>query len=97
MGGDKPYYMMTTTQPTGPADTIARLSLIMPPQDGKKPSEDDCTYLLKQARAGLLQDARIWSSMAQPEVFNPVDTDKFVIGFRNFCAGFHADAYAETV
>ena len=47
LGGEHPYYMLTTTQPISDRSCIARLSLIMPHgSGGNPPSEQDCTYLL---------------------------------------------------
>lgn len=84
LGGARPYAMITTTCPLSDRETLARLSLIMP----GTPSREDCLYLLEQARAGLMQDARIWEAMRLPERIDPVDSDSFVLGFRDFCAGF---------
>ncbi len=84
LAGDFPYAMITTTCPLSKTETMARLSLIMPGH----PSRDDCLYLLEQAKAGLMQDAVIWEAMRLPEQIDPVESDEFVLGFRDFCAGF---------
>jgi len=88
LGGARPYYMLTATHPISAKEVIARLSLILPPQNGHAPSEEDCVYLLQQAKGGLMQDSGIWESLAEPEIFDPVESDEFVIGFRAFCDRF---------
>lgn len=88
LGGDRPYAMLTASQPVERDKCVARLSLIMPHPDGAMPKRADCLYLLEQARAGLQQDAKIWEALHRPEIFDAVVSDNAVLGFRAFCRGF---------
>jgi hypothetical protein len=90
LGGEKPYCMLTSTHPVDERHCIVRLSLLIPSSANEgPPREADCHYLLKQAKAGIEQDALIWKHMKWPPVFSPVESDKTVLGFQKFCEMFN--------
>lgn len=90
LGGENPYYVITTAS-RGKEKTIIRLSLAIPPREGNvPPSQEDCRYLIEQSRKGLEADGVIWETMDFNFTPNYLKGDMAVVGFRNFCNSFQA-------
>lgn len=93
LGGERPYSMLTATQPVGERRCVIRLSLLIAVGPNRTPPrEEDCQDPLRQARAGIDQDVVIWNHIRWPLVFSPVESDQSVIGFKAFCQRFGPDA-----
>lgn len=83
MGGDDPYYVITSAMPTAPGKATARLSIAVP-GGTSVPSAEGCDYLLRQMQAGLEKDQAVWRHLIidAPANFEPEDAS--VVAFRQY-------------
>jgi len=85
MGGEHPYWVITTATPLTDKECTIRLSIAVPASaDGTPPSEDGCAYLLRQSRAGLEKDLVIWENMRSDWPSHFAKEDVGVIEFRKY-------------
>lgn len=84
-GGDRPYITLTSAVPIGPRSCVIRLSMALPNR-GTPPTEEECRFLLRQSKEGLLKDQVIWDGLDLDAPQNFTTNDQAVIAFRRFCA-----------
>jgi phenylpropionate dioxygenase-like ring-hydroxylating dioxygenase large terminal subunit len=95
VGGDRPYMVITAATPVTKNDCLIRLSLAVPNAERDAPgSEEFCTRVLRESKAGLEQDQVIWESISPTAVCHYTAQDAAVLAFREFCAGFEPEAHA---
>lgn len=89
LGGDYPYYIITSAVATKQNETIIRLSIAVKPNKNKQPPPIDlCRYLIDQSKKGLELDKKIWETMEFNSIQRFTLQEKSVIGFRTFCNQF---------
>ena len=88
LGGHNPYCMIT---PAVPLESGCRVHLslaIKPGAAGTPPAQDDLRYLLRQATGGLEKDRVIWENLPAEPWLNAQTSDRWILGFREFCQRF---------
>jgi 3-ketosteroid 9alpha-monooxygenase subunit A len=89
LGGAYPYTVITASTPITDGECTIRLSLALPlGEDGGRPRQELCDYLLRRSRAGLEKDRVVWEHRCEtsPNHYTPLDEP--VREFRTFCGRF---------
>jgi 3-ketosteroid 9alpha-monooxygenase subunit A len=76
LGGQNPYWVITTATPRDRDECTIRLSIAIPANaDGTAPDANLCEYLLRQSKSGIEKDIVIWENLNHdaPSRFAPED------------------------
>lgn len=89
LGGNYPYFVITSAVATKQNESCIRLSIAVKPNENKQPPAIDlCRYLIEQSKKGLELDKKIWETMSFNVVQRFTNQEKSVIGFKTFCNQF---------
>jgi hypothetical protein len=85
MGGVDSYWVITAATPLSPRECVVRLSVAIPAgPGGAAPSQERCSYLLRQAQVGLEKDLVIWEHLSHDTPPRFTAEDASVIAFRRY-------------